>query len=573
VLEEERLFWGPLAGVDERGIAMVRRVSWKSSRIGIGLMAIALAFLCSATSAHAAGRIYWGDETASAIEFANLDGSGGGSDLSTTGATAPVEPSGTTIDAATGTLYWVDQDTDTVSYASLNGSGGGTLNTTGASVDDPEGIAIDPATGMVYWANGAGSYPISFASLNGSGGGNLDVTGATTDGPSGLAIDPGTGKIYWANYSGDTISYANLDDSGGGGELDVSGATPDGPAGLAIDDVTGKIYWTNYNGDTISYANLIDTGGGGQLATSGVTLTSPWGLAIDDAAGRLYVANYKGTVLEYVDLNGSGDGGTVNVSPLTPEPSDFPALLEPPLVTAAPAINGASTSGSTLSCSQGSWAGDLLGAYLYRAPQSFAYSWSLNGSPIAGATLSSITASAVGRYVCQVTASNAGGATAQSSAAFTVAAPTPVPVPVPLPATVTTAASIDNQRITLTTPTACTASTGKLTATADSSTIAGSKATKLKLSSVAFYLDKGVKHTAHRTEHKHGHTKKVKVITYRANATGHHVPTTVKLSLAGLKPGTHTLKITISYKETVRKHGHRKTLTVTKSLQTKFTVC
>ncbi len=384
------------------------------------MLAFGLVFLFVAATSRAASRVYWTDEGTKTVSSANLDGSGAGDNLSTLGATAPSEPSGTTIDIATGKIYWVDQGNNTVSFANLDGSGGGDLNTTGASVDDPEGVAIDPATGKLYWANEGGSSPISFANLDGSGGGDLDVTGATPSDPSGLAIDPDTGKVYWANFGNATISFANLDDSGGGGQLNISGATADGPAGVAIDPVAGKIYWTNFNNSTISFANLDGSGDGGQLTTGTATISAPWGLAIDPAAGKLYWANFSGGGIGFVNLDGSG-GGNLNVAPLTPSASDFPSLLEVPANTGAPSVSGGSTPGSTLACSQGSWASDLLGSYLYQSARSFAFSWTLNGTPVAGASTSSITASSTGSYACQVTATNEAGSSQKSSAPHVVA--------------------------------------------------------------------------------------------------------------------------------------------------------
>jgi DNA-binding beta-propeller fold protein YncE len=400
---------------------------WRSwtALIGVGIVFV---FLSWAGSARAASRIYWGDEGTASISSANLDNSGGGSNLATMGAPALSDPSGTAIDVATGTIYWVDQSTNKVSFAKLDGSGGGELNTTGATVDNLEGVAIDPAAGKLYWANTESpSAPISFAKLDGSGGGNLNLTGATPSEPSGLAIDTATGRVYWANFGNDTISFANLNGSGGGGQLNITGATADGPAGIAIDPTRGRIYWTNFDGDTISFANLNGTGGGGQLNTGQATITSPWGLAIDPAAGKVYWANLEGSPsLAFANLNGSG-GDNLNTTPLTPGNPDFPALLEPPTGTGDPSLSGGSTMGSTLACSQGSWAPDQLGSFLYQAPRNFAYSWTLNGAPISSAASNSITAGSPGTYTCKVTASNAAGATVQSSAGFTVSQPPPPP--------------------------------------------------------------------------------------------------------------------------------------------------
>jgi DNA-binding beta-propeller fold protein YncE len=330
------------------------------------------AMLVPAAPALGAGQVYWGNVLGTPIAFAKLDGSGGGN-LKTTGAT-PDDPWGVTIDSATGRIYWANNDSNTIpiSYANLNGSGGGSLKTTGATANAVEGVAIDPAAGRIYWANASGAAPpISYANLNGSGGGNLTVTGATPDTPDGVAIDPAAGRIYWANFSSATtpISYANLDGSGGG-NLDTTGATANEAEGVAIDPRAGRIYWANNGSNTtpISYANL-DGSGGGNLKVTGATADTP----------------------------------------------GFPALLEVPSGTAAPIISGGSSPGSKLSCSQGTWAPDLLGSFLYRAPQSFHYSWTRNAVPVPGAASSTLRANAGGEYACRVTAQNHAGSTSQTS--------------------------------------------------------------------------------------------------------------------------------------------------------------
>jgi hypothetical protein len=139
-----------------------------------------------------------------------------------------------------------------------------------------------------------------------------------------------------------------------------------------------------------------------------------------------------------------------------------------------------------------------------------------------------------------------------------------------------TTATFGDQQLTLTTPSlrTCTANKNRLVLAFKSTTIRKSKRAKLKFSSAAFFIDKGVKHVHRKTEHtRSGKKKTVIVTTYTANATKHRVPVTLALSLRGLKPGTHTLKVVNSYKETTRKHGHPKTVTVTKTLTEKFKVC
>ena len=243
------------------------------------------------------------------------------------------------------------------------------------------------------------------------------VTSAASFASAARAAD----RVYWANFTGDKISFANLDGSGGGGDLSTSGATASSPIGVAIDRAAGRIWWANVGGGgKISFANLDGSGGGGDLSTSGATLSGPEGVAIDPAAGRIYWANVGGGgKISFANLDGSG-GGDLSTSGATASGPTFPALLRAPSGAGAPAITGASAPGSALSCSQGSWAPDLLGSFLYRAPRSFAYQWSKDGADVAGATANSFTASVPGDYRCRVTAQNHAGSTSQTSAPHAV---------------------------------------------------------------------------------------------------------------------------------------------------------
>lgn len=137
-----------------------------------------------------------------------------------------------------------------------------------------------------------------------------------------------------------------------------------------------------------------------------------------------------------------------------------------------------------------------------------------------------------------------------------------------------TTVRFQGQLITLTTPSlqSCTASTSKLPVKLTSSKLSHGK--KLRFSSAGFFVGKGIKHTRKKTVHlKNGKTKKITVVTYTANAVVRHVPANVSLKLKGLKSGSHTLKVVISYKETVTKRHHKKTITVTRTLRVNFNVC
>jgi hypothetical protein len=96
----------------------------------------------------AANKIFWGNYGTpghgDTIAYANLDGSGDAHDLST----APITPHrvhGVAIDKARGKIYWANYESGggSISSANLNGTGGGAnLVTTGASMNGPEMPAL-----------------------------------------------------------------------------------------------------------------------------------------------------------------------------------------------------------------------------------------------------------------------------------------------------------------------------------------------------------------------------------------------------------------------------------------------
>jgi hypothetical protein len=270
-----------------------------------------------------------------------------------------------------------------VSFARLDGSGGGDLNTTGATVATPSGVALDLAARRLYWAN-EDADKISFASLDGAGGGDLPTTGATVKIPSGIAVDAAGGRVFWANRGADKISFARLDGTGGG-DLNTTGATIRLPAGVAIDVDAGRVLWAN-RGDgasddahmSISFARL-DGSGGGDVVRS------------------------------------DGRGGAANAGKAAMYAPQFPALAKRPVGTAPPTISGGTALGSTLTCSDGTWAPDLTGAFLFRAPQTLAYAWTRDGAAVTGASSRTLAATQAGSYRCTVTATNFAGATPQTS--------------------------------------------------------------------------------------------------------------------------------------------------------------
>jgi hypothetical protein len=106
--------------------------------------------------------------------------------------------------------------------------------------------------------------------------------------------------------------------------------------------------------------------------------------------------------------------------------SQITAVPPPPVVAAGPIVAGGSGpgrayAGEILSCSSGKWS---------NTPSAYAYQWSNNGVPIAGATSATYTVLARqlgAALLCSVTASNAGGSGAPANTtAVTVDHPPPV---------------------------------------------------------------------------------------------------------------------------------------------------
>ncbi len=393
------------------------------SRSAVAAVACAGAIcLWAAPSAGAADTVYWGNLNGATLSSANLDGSGNGQTLNTLGnATQPSSVEGTGIDAAAGRIYWAN-NAGTISYASLSGGDSHDLSTDPATPAGVAGLAIDPPGGKIYWIEGAGDQ-IGFANLDGSGGDYLDTGMATIDAPQGIAVDHAAGKIYWGNQGDDTIWSANLDGSGGQ-QLDTGSVptAPNSPRGVAVDPIAGRIWWPDGGASAVSSVKLPNGGDGEDINTSGAGLSGPFGPAIDPDAGRIYMPNVNGS-FSILNLDNSG-GDPLSILPLTSatESPAYASILKAPVGTAKPRIIGGPTSGSTLSCSNGSYAPDLLGAFLYRAPQSFSHQWSRDGTDIAGATGNTVTADQAGSYACKVTATNHAGSTSQTSDAVTVKA-------------------------------------------------------------------------------------------------------------------------------------------------------
>jgi hypothetical protein len=392
------------------------------------LLALALVALFALTArAQAAETIYWNNygDNPDTIGFANIDGIGGGQ--LNTGTEEVESPEGMAYDTVTNRIFITTGSGVARHILAINadGSGASTFTAPGAPVAEPEGLAVDPTSRTIYWENTkTGEASIAWAKLDGSSGGVLNTTGVAVESPCcRIAVDPAGGRVYWVNNPGTSvIAFANLNNTGGGGLLNLSGSTVEpGGEGLAVDSAAGRVYFIG--GNEIGFAN-VNGGGGGDLALAGATVKSPWGLAFDPSLNRLYWGNegnaeVRTNAFGFVNVGGNSGGITVAAAPIA-NPQD-PVILKSPTGTGVPTVARNPQHPAELACSTGSWGADAPGGFVYQAPRTFAYQWTVDGA-VLGSGPDRISATKAGTYACTVTATNQTGSVAQTSGGIGVKA-------------------------------------------------------------------------------------------------------------------------------------------------------
>lgn len=373
-------------------------------RFGKGNLGISFAIVSLfSVMGKADNRVYWGNESGGEIRYGNLDGSGETVLIGGEGG-----PCGVAIDSAAGKIYWTNFNSNTLRVANLDGSNVQTLYADSGSLC---GVALDPAANKIYWAN-FGSNEIRTGSLDGVDPAATLYAEASGSAPSGLTVDLAAGKLYWTSQFSDEVRVGDLD--GSGSAATVYGAE-DNPIGIAIDVATQTLYWTDLNSGEVR-TGAADGSGASTLFAGENT---PGGVAIDPIDGTIYWASFSGGLIRTGNLDGTG---AVTLFSGESNPL-FAALLKKPIGEGAPVISGNANIGEVLSCSLGDWAADLQGAFLYRAPQNYAFTWSLNGVDIPGANASTYMPINTGRYTCSVAASNEAGSETQTSNRLNVRCP------------------------------------------------------------------------------------------------------------------------------------------------------
>jgi len=409
--------------VSERGGS--RRFAVASATIALALVAL-LAF---SARAQAAETLYWNNYSAtpSTIGYASIGGGSGSGTLNLSGVEGFESPEGMAYDSVTNRLFVADDSAGEgqIVAVNLDGSGAGRFTAPGAPVEGPEGLTLDPATRTLYWIN-TESDTISWARIDGSAGGLLNLSGVPGADGFRLAIDSVGGRVYWGEQvPGDParIAFANTNNSGAG-ILDITGATlSEFITGVAIDEVARRIYWVDSTNNEVSFASL-NGGGGGDLGAPGPV--EAYGLNFDPSLGRAlwgtYISGEETKANQFGYAFVTGGGGVISVAAPTFGVQD-PIVIKSPLGAGAPTLTRDAKARASLSCSQGAWGGDSPGGFVYQAPRTLAYQWTVNGMKIAGATAATHTATLPGSYACTVTATNHVGSAEQSSAVVKVTPP------------------------------------------------------------------------------------------------------------------------------------------------------
>jgi hypothetical protein len=368
------------------------------ARNGRGLWLIAAFIVCwlfVAEPAPAVDTIYWSDQSSNSIKYAPADGSAPAGQILYSSENAP---DGIALDPSTGRIYWASEGSNVVRTGLLSGAGAATDLYTGET--GLTGLAVDPVNGRIFWTTGD---TVRGAPL--AGGGTVDSVFPGQQSLQGVAADVPNHLLYWTQNFGENGNVLRGPYAGpGGSEATLYGPNELGPNFVAVDSAAGGVWWTTFFGGVRAGTP------GGAAATTIYNENFGVGIAADTSAGRLYwVADMDGpSEIHSAPIAG---GGTIT-KVADGRGARGIALLRTPLNVTPPVVSPTSgRSGTVLDCSQGAWSIGVPGAFLYRAPTSFAYQWRRNGEDIAGATDAKLTAATPGTYDCRVTATNQAGST------------------------------------------------------------------------------------------------------------------------------------------------------------------
>jgi hypothetical protein len=289
-------------------------------------------------------------------------------------------------------------------------------------------------------AGGAGQFPNGDSGNTGGGGGGGSLgqggalgAGASSGGLAGSDGGGGGGGYYGGGGGGggasdDTSTIAGGGGGGGGGSNFIlpSAGGPASTTGVRAGNGSVEISFAVLAPQITSSSSatfLAGRAGSFKVIATGVPTAAlseigplPAGITFSDNGDG--TATLAGTPA--LNAAGSYQLQLTAASGVSPDATQNFDLIVParPALTVAPAITGTAKAGHVLSCATGSWTG---------GPTSFAYSWSRNGTPIAGAISARYTVRSIDEgsgLTCTVTATDvAGTGPAANSATIRVAVP------------------------------------------------------------------------------------------------------------------------------------------------------
>ena len=363
-------WWGPrwpLKGTQRR------RLRWRRVALLVGAAAVVLP-----ATASAANRIYWASECGS-IEVGNLDGSGTAAPLAN--ASSEGGPCGVAIDPATDKIYWANFSSGTIRVANLDGTGTASTLIDGARAAPAGWRSTPPQQDLLGQLLRIPARRGRFGSRNLDGSGTAATLFGSESGPSGVAIDPageqdlldqpGPRTTNGAVRARTWTARCRRDAVRRRGQPDRAGDRPGGRQDLLGQPRLVLQRSRRDQGRRTSTARVPPRTLFGSEA-------GPAGVAIDPGEQDLLGATSAPALMRVANLDGTGTASDL---------FSGPGLLELPGAAAragrrrAPVISGEAKVGEELSCSNGDWAPDLLGAFLFRAPRpSFEYRWLRGGN-------------------------------------------------------------------------------------------------------------------------------------------------------------------------------------------------
>ena len=317
----------------------------------------------------------------------------------------PDGPWGGALDLVQSRVFWFDYDSEGSPIWRSNLDGTGQVKLGDTNVADPYGITYDQELNRIYYGQyEEGTYDSIFW-LSGDGTGqtpNVLYQGAHARYPWLTTVDPSSNRVYWANYDAPyTIGWVTRDGAQSG-EIAMDSSNGCGVMGSGFYAYTvlpqlGKILWFNTDGDKVTETGI--DGSNCQVLTTTNGTTD--GLAFDPRSDNVYYFDSTPGTLNYFNLDDPSRAGTVSLpTDIAGADAQFPMIAAAPTANAVTATKAGSGASTTLTCAA-TWYPGIPAANFYSAPSSATtYTWTKNGTTIAGQTSATLTPDANGTYTC-----------------------------------------------------------------------------------------------------------------------------------------------------------------------------